>query len=150
MMDVTSYYNYRAQRVADFFKLHVVMDEETGIIILATLSDRYCNDSEPLWNYFLPELERLSKVFGFKIRYVSADSAYASNRAYKEVKEGLNAMLGIKPCRRRGVSRRGLVVAYWRMRGLPWFRGILMLGGFWRRCLRFLRCFFGCYVRGRF
>ena len=106
----------------NFFKLHAVMDGETRVIILATLSDRYCHDSEPFWSYFLPELERLSKVFGFRIRYVSADSAYASNRAYKEVKERLNAIPGIKPCKRRGVPRRGLVVAYWRTHGLPWFR----------------------------
>ncbi|RLG80827.1 MAG: hypothetical protein DRO40_10615 [Thermoprotei archaeon] len=122
IMDTTSYYNYRAQKAADFFKLHVVMDEETRVIILATPSDRYCHDSEPFWSYFLPELERLSKIFGFKIRYVSADSAYASNRAYKEVRERLNAIPGIKPCKRRGVPRRGLMTAYWRMRGLPWFR----------------------------
>jgi len=57
MIDATSYYNYRAQRAADFFKLHVVMDEETRVIILATPSDRYCHDSEPFWSYFLPELE---------------------------------------------------------------------------------------------
>jgi len=91
-------------RAADFFKLHVIMDEETRVIILATPSDRYCHDSKPLWNYFLPELEGLSKVFGFKISYVSADSAYTSNRAYKEVRERLNAMPGIKPCKGEGSS----------------------------------------------
>ena len=77
--------------------MHVVMDEETRVIILATLSDRYCNDSEPLWNYFLPELEKIAKVFGFMIRYVSADSAYASNGAYKEVKESPNAIPVSRP-----------------------------------------------------
>ena len=68
-------------------------------MILATPSDRYCPDNKYFWSYFLPELERLSKVFGFRIRYVSADSAYASNRAYKEVRERLNAIPGIKPCK---------------------------------------------------
>ncbi|MHA1590214.1 MAG: transposase [Candidatus Njordarchaeales archaeon] len=149
IMDATSYYNYRAQRAADFFKLHVVMDEEMRVIILATPSDRYCHDSEPFWSYFLPELERLSKVFGFRIRYVSADSAYASNKAYREVRKRLNAIPGIKPCRRRGVPRRGLMAAYWTMRGLPWFRRYSNARWVLEAMFKVFKRLFGCYVRGR-
>ncbi len=84
-MDASSYYNYKAQRAADFFKLHVMMDEATRVIILATPSGRYCHDRKPFWNYSLPELDRLPKVFGFKIRHVSADWTYPSNGVYGAV-----------------------------------------------------------------
>ena len=149
IMDATSYYNYRAQRAADFFKLHVVMDEETRVIILATPSDRYCHDSEPFWNYFLPELERLAKTFGFRIHYVSADSAYASNKAYEEVRARLKAIPSIKPCKRRGVPRRGLMATYWRMRNLPWLRRYSNARWVLEAMFKVFKRLFGCYVRGR-
>jgi len=146
-MDATSYYNYRAQRAAGFFELHVIMGEETRVVILATPSDGYCHNSEPFRNYFLPRLERLAKSFGFGIRYIPADSAYASNKAYEEVRERPNAIPGIKSCKRRGVPKRGLIAIYWRMRNLPWLAVTPMLDESWRRCLRFSKRLFGCYVR---
>ncbi len=89
IMDASSYYNYRAQRVADFFKLHVVMDLATRTIVLATPSDRYYHDSKPLKLYFIDELAKLSRKLSFKIKIVSADSAYSSSETYKNIREKL-------------------------------------------------------------
>lgn len=115
--DSSSYYQERAQKKADFFKLHVVMDLETRTILLATPSDRYYHDINPFRLYFLPVLRLLADEFGFKIKYISADSAYAAEDTYKAVEE-LGALPTIKPKR----ARKGRMGKYYRMRGLPWFK----------------------------
>ena len=89
IMDATSYYNYRAQRAADFFKLHVVMDEETRVIILVTPSDRYCHDSEAFWSYFFPELGRLARVIGFKTRMYQPTRHTPLIRPIRKLRRGL-------------------------------------------------------------
>ena len=81
-------------------------------------------------NYFLPEPKRFAKIFGIKIRYVSADSLYASNRAYKEVRERFNAISSIRPCRRGEFRGEALWLP---IGGCVICRGFvdsLMLGGF--------------------
>ncbi len=96
IMDASSYYNYRAQGAADFFKLHVVMDLATKAIGLATPSDRYYHDSKPLKLYFIDELAKLSRKPGFKIKIVSADSAYSSSETYKKIREKLGGNTSYK------------------------------------------------------
>ena len=122
IMDASSYYNYRAQKTADFFKLHVTMDLATKAIVLAAPSDRYYHDSNPLKLYFIDELARLSRELGFRIKIVSADSAYSSSEAYKRIREELDAIPAIKPSKGRGIPRRGLKALFWKIRNLPWFR----------------------------
>ena len=120
-MDASSY-NHRAQRAADFFKLHVAMDLAMRAIILATPSDRYYHDSNPLKLYFIDELAKLSGELGFRIKVVSADSAYSSSEVYKRIKEELGAIPAIKPSKGRGNPRRGLKALFWRIRRLfGWF-----------------------------
>ena len=60
-MDVAGYYRRRVQKAIGFFKLHVVIDVDTRVIMLVMLNDRYYYDIEPLKSYFIPELARIVK-----------------------------------------------------------------------------------------
>ncbi|MGQ4893855.1 MAG: transposase [Candidatus Njordarchaeia archaeon] len=117
-----SYYLWRAQRSADFFKLHVVMDLRTGVILLATPSDRYHHDIQPLRKYCLRELKRLCRRFGLRIKAISADSAYDSEDIYRGIRIELDAIPAIKPAKRQDLTRSGLRAKIWRIRYLPWFK----------------------------
>jgi len=149
IMDASSYYNYRAQKAADFFKLHVVMDLETKVIILATPSDRYYHDINPMRQYFIKELRRLADMFGFKIKAVSADSSYASEDIYNFIKGSLNATPAIKPNERREKPREGLTALFWRLRNLPWFRKLSNLRWVLESMFKVFKRLFGSFVRGK-
>ena len=149
IMDASSYYNHRAQKAADFFKLHVVMDLATRAIILATPSDRYYHDSNPLKSYFIDELAKLSRELGFRIKVVSADSAYSSNEVYKRIKEELRAIPAIKPSKGCGNPRRGLKALFWRIRNLPWFRRYANLRWVLEAMFKVFKRLFGWFVRGK-
>jgi len=127
IMDASSYYNYRAQKAADFFKLHVVMDLETKVIILATPNDRYYHDINPMRHYFIDELAKLAKMFGLKIKVVSTDSAYASEDIYRNIREKLNATPAIKPNKGRKRPKNGLVAIFWRLRNISLVQKIRQL-----------------------
>jgi len=122
IMDASSYYQDRAQRKADFAKLHVAMDLETKAIMVMTPTDRYVHDLKPFLDYFIERLRQLSEALGVTIEAVSADSAYASNESYTRVKEELKAKPAIKPRKTRGKPKNGYMAIIWRMRNLPWFK----------------------------
>lgn len=122
IMDASSYYMNRAQRKADFAKLHVAMDMETKAIIVATPTDRYVHDIKPLKNYFIKRLKKMAKMLGFRIKVVSADSAYASETTYRLIRSELRATAAIKPRKTRGIPKKGEMAKAWRMRNLPWFK----------------------------
>lgn len=148
--DASSYYNHRAQKAADFFKLHVVMDMATRAIILATPSDRYYHDSNPLKLYFIKELAKLARELGFRVKVVSADSAYSSSEAYRRVKRELGAIPAIKPSRGRGIPRRDIRALFWRIRNLPWFRRYANLRWVLESMFKVFKRLFGWFVRGRY
>jgi len=95
------------------------MDLATKAIILATPSDRYYHDLNPLKLYFIDKLAKLARELGFKIKVVLADSAYSSNEIYKRIKEELKAIPAIKPFKGRGSPRNGLKALFWKIRKLP-------------------------------
>ena len=138
IMDASSYYNYRAQKAADFFKLHVVMDLATKAIILATPSDRYYHDLNPLKLYFIDELAKLARELGFKIKVISADSAYSSSEIYKRIKEEIKAIPAIKPSKGRGSPRMVSKHYSGKSGSCPGSDITLISAGFLRRCLRSL------------
>ena len=140
--DSSSYYQERAQKKADFFKLHVMMDIQTKTILFATPSDRYYHDINPFKLYFLPALRLLAKEFGFKVKYVSADPAYASEDTYKAVEE-LKAIVAIKPKK----ARKGRMGKYYRMRHLPWFRKYANRRWVLESMFRVFKRLFAPYVR---
>ena len=122
IMDASSYYLNRAQRKADFAKLHVAMDMGTKAMLVATPTDRYVHDIKPFKNYFVKGIKRMAKMLGFRIKAVSADSAYASEDTYRMIWRELGAIAAVKPKKTRGVPRRGELAKVWQMRNLPWFK----------------------------
>ena len=95
----------RAQRKADFAKLHVVMDFGTRVIVVATPTDRYVHDVQPMRRYFVKRLRKMARMLGFRIRAVSGDSAYSAEDIYRSIKRELRAAATTKPKKMRGVSR---------------------------------------------
>ena len=122
VMDASAYYMDRAQRKADFAKLHVVMDLDTRVIVVATPTDRYVHDVQPMRKYFVKRLRKIARMLGFRIKAVSADSAYAAEDVYRAIKRELKAAATIKPKKTRGIPRHGEIGKAWRMRNLPWFK----------------------------
>ena len=122
VMDASAYYINRSQRKADFAKLHVVMDLDTRVIVIATPTDRYIHDIQPMRKYFIKRLRKLAKILGFGIKAVSADSAYAAEDVYQSIKRELKAAAAIKPKKTRGIPKRGEIGKAWRMRNLKWFK----------------------------
>ena len=149
IMDASTYYNYRAQRSADFFKLHVVMDRNTKVVVLATPSDRYYHDVNPMRYYFIDELAKLAVNLGFEIKIVSADSAYAANEVYQGIIGKLKATPAIKPSKRRSKPKNGLVAVFWRLRNVPWFRAYSNLRWILEAMFKVFKRLFGGYVRGK-
>ena len=149
IMDASSYYLWRAQRSADFFKLHVVMDLRTGAILLATPSDRYYHDIKPLRKYFLRELKRLCRRFSFRIKAISADSAYDSEDIYRRIRIELDAIPAIKPAKRRGLPRSGLRAKIWRIRHLPWFKHYVNMRWILEARFKTFKRLLGRVVRGK-
>ncbi len=122
VMDASTYYMNRAQRKADFAKLHVVMDLDTKVIVVATPTDRYVHDVQPMRRYFVKRLRKIARMLGFRIKAVSGDSAYAAEDVYRAIKRELKAAATIKPKKTRGIPRNGEIGKAWRMRNLPWFK----------------------------
>ena len=141
--DSSSWYDHRVQRAADFFKLHVAMDLATKAIVLATATDRYCHDLTPMREYFLAELEALAED-GYRIEFVSADSAYASEDVYRRL-EAIGAYPGIKPRR----AKRGLHGRYYRRRCSEAFRRIANRRWLLEAAFKSMKRLFGERIRAR-
>jgi len=99
--------------------------------------------------YFLGELAELSRELGFKIRVISADSAYSSSEAYERVRRELRAIPAIKPSKGRGNPKQGLKALFWRIRNLPWFRRYANLRWVLEAMFKVFKRLFGWFVRGR-
>ncbi|MHA1664910.1 MAG: transposase [Candidatus Njordarchaeales archaeon] len=149
IVDASSYYLWHAQRSADFFKLHVVMNLRTGAILLATPSDRYYHDLKPLRKYFLRELKRLCRRFCFGIKVVSADSACDSEDIYHKIRIELDAIPAIKPAKRQGLPKSGLRVKIRRIGHLLWFKHYVNMRWILEARFKTFKRLFGRVVRGK-
>lgn len=103
----------------------------------------------PLKLYFIDELAKLSRELGFRIKVVSANSAYSSSEVYKRIKEELGAIPAIKPSKGRDNPRRGLKALFWRIRKLPWFRRYANLRWVLEAMFKVFKRLFGWFVRGK-
>jgi len=122
------------------------MDLATKAIILATPSNRYYHDSKPFKLYFLGELAELYRELGFKIRVISADSAYSSSEAYERVRRELRAIPAIKPSKGHGNPKQSLKALFWGIRNLPWFRRYANLRWVLEAMFKVFKRLFGWFV----
>ena len=147
--DASSYYQDRAQKKADFAKLHVAMDLETKAIMIMTPTDRYVHDLKPFLDYFIKRLRQLSEALGVTIKAVSADSAYASSESYTRVRKELKAKPAIKPRKTRGYPKNGYMAVIWRMRNLPWFKHYADMRWILEAMFKVFKKLFNAYVKSK-
>ena len=104
------YFLRRAKKRESFMKLHVAMDVESGLILVAIATTDGAHDGRVFKEHIVGLLKAIKDILGFDIAFVLADAMYDSEENIRLVRGDLGALPLINIARRGGTIKSPLRV----------------------------------------